>query len=617
MEKLNEIQSFNHSPECALRAHDFFEKQAALVPDAIAVEFRGVLLSYLELNARANYLAGLLKKRGVAAETIVAISAERSIEMIAAVLGVLKTGAAYLPLDPFYPSERLDFMLEDTQARLLLTQRKWADRFPRAEALFLDELTGESAANESCPAISDNGAYVIYTSGSTGRPKGVLMPHRALANLLQWHHAEMPGVRRTLQFASLSFDVSFQEMFTTWADGGTLVLVADDARRDPRALWDLIVAEKIERIFLPFVALQQLAGVASDLTAPCLREIITAGEQLRITPAIAALFERNPACTLHNHYGPTESHVVTAFTLQGPPGSWPPLPPIGKPIANTGISFLNETGNAVAEGEAGEICISGACLARGYLNRPGITAEKFIQHDGERFYKTGDIGRRLPDGCIEYLGRGDDQVKIRGHRVEPGEIEAVLATHPLVKQVAVTAPVDPSGTRFLAAYVVTSEKMDVHSLRNFVNQRLPEYAVPNLFVPVESMPLTPSGKIDRRALPTAAAVQDGSFHAAPRSALEKSILEIWQSVLHTGNIGINDNFFEAGGDSLRLATVHEKIRSSLDINVPVTALFEYPTIGALAEFLSRPETGQAATVQNRAQKQREALARRRGFAKTP
>ncbi|MGH9904174.1 MAG: non-ribosomal peptide synthetase, partial [Pyrinomonadaceae bacterium] len=417
------------------RIAELFEQQVEKTPDNIALAFEDRKLSYRELNSRANQLAHHLIDLGVGPDVVVAICVERSLEMIVGLLGILKAGGAYVPLDAGYSKARLAFMLDDSQTRVLITRQYLLGTLPPHSAALVDLdadrdfIATQSDANPFGHANAANLAYVMYTSGSTGRPKGVAMPHGALVNLLSWHLQDpvLSRPAKTLQFASLSFDVSFQEAFSTWCSGGTLVLISEELRRDAGALLTLMQEQAIDRLFLPFVALQHLAEQADgcEPVPASLHEVITAGEQLRITPQVARFFDRLPECTLHNHYGPSETHVVTSFALTGHPSSWCLLPPIGRPIANTQVYILDAYLNPVPVGVRGEIHIGGAGLARGYLNRPELTAEKFIanpfsEDPDARLYKTGDLARYLPDGNIEFLGRTDHQVKIRGFRIELG-----------------------------------------------------------------------------------------------------------------------------------------------------------------------------------------------------
>lgn len=443
--------------------HDAVARVAAEQPTAIALRHGGATLSYFDLDARAAALAHQLQGLGVGPDTVVGVRLERSMDLIVAILGVLRAGGAYAPLDPAYPQDRLTFMLADSGARALVTSSRLApaDGVP---AICLDAQPLQPGPAPAPSGVTlDHLAYVIYTSGSTGRPKGVAMPHRALSNLMAWQTSVSPvgAGQATLQFTSASFDVSFQEIFATLVTGGTLVLIDEMTRRDPRAMLALMREQRVARVFLPFVALQQLALVgATDAPVPSLVEIITAGEQLKTTPALVTWLTRHPQCRLHNHYGPAETHVVTAHTLTGPPDTWPALPPIGAALPGVDVLLLDADRQPVAPGEPGEIYLGGTCLARGYLHRPELTSERFVTVTREgratRLYRTGDRGRALAGGGFEFLGRADEQVKIRGFRVEPGEVETLLLQHPGVRQAAVVPHADPSGTLRLVAYVVPS-----------------------------------------------------------------------------------------------------------------------------------------------------------------
>jgi amino acid adenylation domain-containing protein len=487
-------------------------------------------------------------------------------------------------------------MLADSRAPIVLTETHLRAKLPPtgANILTIDDLERRSERDDNPLSMvtADDLAYVIYTSGSTGDPKGVAMPHAPLANLLQWQisRSNAPPNARTLQFASLSFDVSFQEIFSTLCGGGSLVIVSEDQRRDPAALWNLLSAEKVNRLFLPYVALQQLAEHAKKMAElpSSLTEVITAGEQLQITPQIAAMFERLDA-SLYNQYGPTESHVVTELKLTGKPRDWPPRPPIGKPIQNATIHVLDEFGQPCALGTPGELHIGGQVLARGYLGREALTAESFIggsQPAGSRLYRTGDRARYLADSNIQFLGRMDDQVKIRGFRVEPGEIEAALRKHPLVSEAVVVARAHAAEEFRLAAYVQADprHRPTVQDLRRHLGALLPEYMMPSSFALMGSLPLTPSGKLNRRALPAPdlpAAVELASAIAA-RTPVEEALTRIWREILELPRVGVQDNFFELGGHSLLATRVISRIRDEFNVDLPVRRMFETPTIEALA-----------------------------------
>ena len=590
------------------RIHELFERQAERTPHAEAVSFQGQELTYGELNTQANLLARRLQQLGVGPNVPVAIYAPRSLETMVAVLAVLKAGGAYVPFDPATAKERLAKMLKNVQPLAILTSKSRMNSLPDTDAvqIDLDEIRmkdpAQQTGNPKSGAGPDDLAYVIHTSGSTGQPKGVAMGHRPLVSLVHWqlHQPEHAHGVRTLQFSSLNFDVSFQEMFTTWCSGGTLVLVAEELRRDPVRLLAFLDEQKVERLFLPFVALQHLAEASEH--APRLpmnlREIITAGEQLKSTPAIVEFFKKLGNCRLHNHYGPTESHVVTFYTLDGQPEEWPALPPIGRPISNARIYLLNEDLEPVPVGTPGELHIGGICLARGYINRPDLTAEKFIpdpftpKTDG-RLYKTGDLARYRPDGQIEFLGRIDHQVKIRGYRVEPGEIEIVLGEHPRIKESAVVIHEDRHiPEKRLAAYIVAKNggPIDDAELRAFLKDKLPDYMIPSAFVILEKFPLTASNKVDRLALPIPNwSNRSVSTFISPRTRTEKKLAGIWSEVLDIPRIGVRDNFFEIGGHSLSAVRVISKIKQVFDRYMPLTVIFRAPTVEQLALALNSSE----------------------------
>jgi len=504
-------------------------------------------------------------------------------------------------------------MLNDSECRVVLTNERVFGILPETDSKILyldtywDKLTRESDDNPRNEIDGEHLAYVIYTSGSTGQPKGIAMTERALANLLSWQ-LKQDGFchpARTLQFASLSFDVSFQEIFATWCSGGTLLLISNELRRDARSLLRFLNEQKVERLFLPFVYLQHLAeAVEQGGTPPAhLSELITAGEQLEITPQIAEFCDRLKDCALHNQYGPSESHVVTAYTLSQSIDDWPTLPPIGRPIANTQTYILDRNMEPTPVGVPGQLCIGGASLSRGYLNRPERTAEKFVpdpfaNEAGARLYLTGDLACYHDDGNIEFLGRIDNQVKIRGFRVELGEIETMLTAHSSVREAVVVAREDVTGNRKLVGYVVPESNTNdslARELSAYLKERLPDYMIPKEFVTLAVLPLTPSGKVNRRAL-TALDQNEGvptHQYAAPRTPLEESLAEIWVTVLRRERVGINDNFFELGGHSLLATQLISRVRSTFRVELPLRYLFEFPTIEELAasirEFQQKAE----------------------------
>jgi amino acid adenylation domain-containing protein len=573
-----------------------FELQAKKTPHATAVVCGSTSLTYLELDRRANGLAQRLAGLRVGPNDRVGICLEPGVELPVAVLGVLKAGAAYVPLDPAYPPARLEFIAADAALSIVLTRRYLADRIGSlsAAAAYVDESVDEATRGPDVAYDPERPAYILYTSGSTGQPKGVAMPHRALANLIAWQVEESTcGPRsRTLQYASPSFDVSFQEMFATWASGGILVVTPSDVRRDARALLDYMVVQGVERVFLPFVALQAVADAAecNESLPLTLREIVTAGEALRVTPALAKLMSRLPDCRLQNQYGPTETHVVSSYTLEGPVGGWPTLPPIGRPIANARLYVLDAWHAPVPVGVPGELYVGGVPVATGYLNRPDLTAGRFVRDPfaetpSATMYRTGDRVRWRADGNLEFLGRLDDQVKIRGYRVEVAEIEAVLSTHPAVGDVAVVSREDQVRQRHLVAYIVGHpSSQESPSFRDFLAERLPEYMVPSAFVQLDTLPLTASGKLDRRRLPDPVFTRydiETAF-VAPSFPVEGLIAQMWAELLGMDRVGVNDSFFELGGHSLLATRLMFRIRDVFGVDVPLRRLFESPTVSGLA-----------------------------------
>lgn len=593
--------------------HHRFELQATSTPTAIALIWGEQQLTYHDLNRRANQLANALRAFGVGPDRPVGLCLDRSFEMIIGMLAIMKAGGCYVPLDPAYPQERLALMTQTADLQILLTsQTLWSQLSTLAQStqiptiLYLDQAWSTLAlASDENPAVavqSEHLLYILFTSGSTGTPKGVAMPHRALTNLVEWQHQQLPTTlgMRTLQFTPLSFDVATQEIFATLCFGGTLVLMADAVRHNPQALCQFLQRAAINRLFLPLVALQQLAEAAQGQRPTALHTVITAGEQLQVTPAIARFFRQStgdqPICTLHNHYGPTESHVVTAYTLPTDVDHWSPLPSIGRPIANVQIYLLNEAQEAIPLGEIGELYLGGVCLARGYYQRPDLTQARFIDNPFApgKLYKTGDLARYLADGNLEYIGRSDQQVKIRGFRVELGEIEVVLARHPQVRSAVVTLCEVRPGLQRLVAYLLLDEGVPQSAtvlfaeLQDDLRKTLPEYMIPTHFVRLEALPLTPSGKVDRRALPKAEAKRPDlkTVLRLPRTAIENKLAEAWQSLLQIDAVGIDDNFFELGGTSLLLTQLHTHLVEEFP-KLEIVDLLQYPTVHTLAEHLQR------------------------------
>ncbi|XXX72653.1 amino acid adenylation domain-containing protein [Sorangium sp. So ce134] len=579
--------------------HALFEETARRSPDVLAVLFDGRSMTYAELHRRSNRFARHLQKLGVEPHSLVGMCLERSLDVPVAVLGILKAGAACVPMDASYPSERLRFMAEDARAPVVVTQThlRHLVEGSGSRVVCMDDCAAAWAEPDADLAVDvglSGVCYVIYTSGSTGRPKGAALPHLMLTNLIQWQLTESTmGVgERTLQFSPLSFDVCYDELFSTWASGGTLVLVSEETRRDPARLLEVILRDRVARLFIPFVALQGIAEAAREKAArTALREIVCGGEQLQITPEVVDLHRQLPGSLLHNQYGPTESHFVTAYRLTGDPSLWPRLPPIGKPMFNTQMYVLDARLEPVPVGVRGDLYIAGVNLARCYWRRGDLTAERFVPNPfsdtpGARMYRTGDVARYLPDGNIEYLGRSDYQVKVRGFRIELAEIEQALMAIESVAAASAVVREDRPGLKRLIGYVVPrpGAALDARALRAALSQRLPEYMVPSAFVVLESLPLTPSGKVDRRSLPEPDGAL-GNEHVAPRTAGEERLAGIWREVLRAERVGVTDNFFELGGHSLLATQVVSRIRRELGVEVPLRALFEAPTVELLAARL--------------------------------
>ena len=580
--------------------HSLFEEQAAKTPDAFAVVFEDRQLTYKELNQRANQLAHYLRVMGVKPEILVGICVERSIEMVVGLLGVLKAGGVYVPLDPSYPTERLEFMLQDAQPRVLLTQRRLVESLPEhtAQIVCLDSdwgaIANESRKNLVREAQADNLAYIIYTSGSTGQPKGVMNTHRGIGNRLSWMQEayQLTTVERVLQKTPFSFDVSVWEFFWPLITGASLIVAKPGGHQDTTYLVKQIAQHKITTLhFVP--SMLQVFLEEPNLKENCrsLKRVICSGEALPFE--LQQRFFTNLDCELHNLYGPTEAAIdVTSWQCQ-PTSNYRKVP-IGRPISNTQIYILDRHLQPVPIGVPGELYIAGVGLARGYLNRPELTQQKFIPNPfsdepGARLYKTGDEARYLPDGNIEFLGRLDNQVKIRGFRIELEEIENVLGSHPKIKETVVVAHEDVPGGKRLVAYVVVNQDSDNIStrLRSYLKQKLPDYMVPSAFITLETMPLTLNGKINRRALPAfnSDSRQLETDFVAPRTPTEELLTGIWAEVLGIEQVGVHDNFFDLGGHSLLATKVVSRVRETFSVELPVHRLFEFPTIVDLAKSL--------------------------------
>ncbi|MFJ4617369.1 amino acid adenylation domain-containing protein [Streptomyces sp. NPDC088812] len=597
-------------------AHEATERTARLMPDVLALVDGERRLTYAALWAATESRARWLVACGLARKRI-GIRLERSADAMIAILAVLRAGGACVPIDPALPLERTAFMIRDSGAAALLTGREVATAPglvpPRVTTLFLEDAPDASSA--TLPSVTpDDLAYVVYTSGSTGQPKGVAMPHRSLAALLAWQcqASDAADGTRTLQFAPLGFDVAFQEIFSSWGSGGTLVLVPDAIRGDPHRVLDLIEQHSAERLFLPYVALQQLAAyaVAVGRRAYSLREVITAGEELYVTPAIREFFAGCPQARLENQYGPSETHVVTAHPLTGAPTTWPDRPPIGRPVPGSKVYILDERLRPRPIGAVGEICVAGDGVALGYLSDEAthtrrFTPDIFAPSRSGLLYRTGDLGRFLADGTIQFLGRIDGQVKIRGYRVEPGEAEAALKAIPGVTEAVVLVEGTSAEERHLAAYFTgTAEPDQVHKA---LRDRLPHYLLPPNPVRVTSLPRTASGKTDRAAVHrlhssvTRASRPVTSWERVPSDGLEHELAAVWTDILRTDRISPDDDFFSRGGNSLLAVRLAVRLRTELDLNLRPADIFAAPTISALASLIrSTGATPQATGLASRA-----------------
>ncbi|MBW4476883.1 MAG: amino acid adenylation domain-containing protein [Tolypothrix brevis GSE-NOS-MK-07-07A] len=595
--------------------HELLEQQVERNPDTVAVVFENQQVSYQELNSRANQLAHYLKTLGVGSDVLVGICVERSIEMVVGVLGILKAGGAYVPLDPTYPKERSRFMLQNSQPKVFLTQDFLKTELPeiKTTVVCLDTdwhlIAQQSEENLNQTATTANLAYVIYTSGSTGTPKGVKVTHGNLC-----HYAQAMGLALGitaedvyLHTASIAFSSSVRQLMVPLASGATVTLATSEQRKDPRALFagikqhDVTVIDIVPSYWRNCVhtLISLEPGTSQALLDNKLRLIVSASEPLLSDIPTQWTFGFKHSARLINMFGQTETcGIVATYPIPAQQDERVKIVPLGRPIPNTQIYLLDSHMQPVPIGVAGELHIGGVGLAQGYLNRPELTDEKFIpnpfiQEEGARIYKTGDLARFLPNGNIEFLGRGDYQVKIRGFRIELGEIEAVLSQHPSIVQTVVIAYEHIPGDKRLVAYVVPNQQTTatISELRRFLKEKLPEYMIPSVFVFLEALPLTPSGKVNRSALPAPEqALQESEVtFVAPRDDLEQKLSQIWEEVLGIQPIGIMDNFFDLGGHSLLAVRLFSNIEQTFGKKLPLSSLFPSATVEALAETISQTE----------------------------
>jgi amino acid adenylation domain-containing protein len=579
----------------AQNVQQLFEQQVERTPHRVAVVFENQQFTYAELNSRANQLAHYLRRLGVGPGVLVALCLDRSIEMVVGLLGILKAGGAYLPLDPNYPIDRLTFMLQDAQAPVLLTQARLLKTLQATAhtviCLDTEVLVNESSENPVNVASACDIAYVLYTSGSTNRPKGVMIPHSAISNHMCWIQAAFAIDERdvVLQKTPFSFDASVWEFYAPLLAGGRLVMALPGGQQDSAYLLHVMTEQQVSLLQVVPSLLRLLLSEEELPACQSLRYLFVGGEAL--TRELQAKFAaRLSGARLCNLYGPTETTIDASFHVCEGEGSGLTVP-IGRPIANNRLYLLDQQQQLAPPGVAGELYIGGAGVGRGYLGRPELTAERFVPNPfseaGERLYRTGDLCRYLADGSVEFLGRRDHQVKLRGYRVELGEIEAVLGQHPAVRAVAVLVKDDTH----LVAYVVLDQEQSATTseLRSFLQQKLPEHMVPSVYIALDTMPLMPNGKVDRRALAALenAEPQSETEFVAPRNPIEEQLAAIWARRLGVEQIGINNDFFEMGGHSILASELMAEVRDTFQVSLPLRSLFEKPTVAGLAEAITR------------------------------
>lgn len=588
--------------ELSLSLHQLVERQALLTPDAIAIIHQGKTLTYQALNERANQLAHFLISRGVKAEQLVAISVVRSPEMLIAFLGVLKAGAAYVPIDPDYPETRRRYILNDASVEIILTQEKLAAEFTSesAQVICLDTdeavLAQQPFTNPNITVEPEQLAYVIYTSGSTGNPKGVMAHHRGLVNysLALVEALDLTAADRMLQFSTMSFDFIVSEIYPTLAAGGSLALRSDEMVCSTQAFVDFIAQNEVTVIQFTTAFWHELVNGIDRLgitLPPSLRLLLFGGEKASLKLCRQWVEKIGDYPRLFNAYGPTETTVITTLydaVAEGYDGSEDL--PIGRAIRNAKTYVLDEELRPVKTGEAGELCIGGPGVTHGYMNLPEKTAKAF-QDDpfvpGERLYKTGDLVKMDETGLIQFVGRVDFQVKIRGYRIELGEIESCLDQYPLLQSRIVVAREDVPGDKRLVAYVVMKpgERLDRAELQAFMKEKLPSFMVPATVVVMDTLPKNANGKIDRKALPVPTRQSDAAAVVAPRTDLETQLVEIWRSVLALETVSITDDFFELGGNSLLVMRLFSELEAALNCRLPITEIFAAPTVEQLATRL--------------------------------
>jgi tyrocidine synthetase III len=576
--------------------HQLFEEQAERTPDNIAVVFEENSLTYKQLNNRANQLARVLREKGVTPDSIVGIMAYRSVEMIVGIIAVLKAGGAYLPIDPEHPEDRIAYILEDSETGIILTQPELADKARLNKGVDVIDLEDQdlyrgNGENLSMMSNPHNLAYIIYTSGSTGKPKGVMIEHTSVVNILTALQKKYPlsASDAYLLKTTYCFDVSVTELFGWFHDGGKLVILEPGAEKDPVAILKTIDENNVTHInFVPsmLAVFMNMFNVSEMTALNKLRYVFVAGEAVT-RKLVEKFYSLTEGVTFENIYGPTELTIyATGYSIGDLQDEI--NVPIGKPLSNIRAYIVDRNNKLMPVGIPGELCVAGTCLARGYLKRPELNEEKFVANPfapGERMYKTGDLVRWQPDGNIEYLGRIDHQVKIRGFRIELGEIENRLQSHEAIKEAVVVTKEGKEDSKYLCGYIVAQEELNITEIKEYLAKELPEYMIPTYIIQLEKIPLTSSGKADRKALPD----PDGSMttrteYEAPRNDIEKILVEIWQEVLEIKNIGINDNFFALGGDSIKAIQVLSRLQK-YKLKLDAKNLLTNPEIKELSKYV--------------------------------
>ncbi|MDP1816120.1 MAG: amino acid adenylation domain-containing protein [Leadbetterella sp.] len=580
---------------------ELFEHQVSQTPDKLALIFEECTLTYKELNERSNVLANILKEKHQASNTTkIGVMLERSLESVIAMIGVMKAGACYVPIDHDYPSERVAYIAEDSQLEVIISEKELFKKHGIKTCTLVDikkiDVVNEKKTNPKNSNNLDDSSYVIYTSGSTGKPKGVVQTHRMMSNLIQWdiHHSGIERNLKHLQYTSFSFDVSLQDCWSVLNAGGSLYVSNEKIRIDFPLLWAYILTNGLQVLSFPFSAFQQLStqNFIDSSMAIDIKHIVCSGEQLIINSSLKNFLESHPKLVLHNHYGPSETHVVTSYKINSELGNIEPRASIGKPVSNSRIYILDAFYNLVPKGVKGELYIGGANLAKGYLNKEEFTKERFVEDPfkpGMVLYKTGDLGKWLPNETIEYLGRVDDQVKIRGYRIELGEVEHALLKNEQIKEAVILVKENQVHEKELVAYFSSKAEQTLNDLRSYLKEFLPEYMLPSYYVQMESLPLTRNGKIDKKSLPDpqGLGLSSGVEYIAPRNEIEEKLVKIWQEVLKRDNIGVKDDFFILGGHSLKAVRLISAVQKDFGFKLDIRNLFQNTSIELLAKEIER------------------------------